>query len=192
MTDPAKVKPLLTAIDGYSGSFIVKSALQLAPLVFVRPGELRQAEWEHIDFEAKEWRYFVTKTKVQHIVPLSRQAIKILTEVQPLTGKGRFVFPSERTPNGSRSMSDMALLAALRRMGFSKEEMTVHGFRAMARTILDEVLSFRPDFIEHQLAHAVRDPNGRAYNRTSHLPERHKMMQTWADYLDNLKNEKTA
>ena len=189
MTEPAKVKPLLIAMDGYSGSFIVKSALQLAPLVFVRPSELRQAEWEHIDFESKEWRYFVTKTKVQHIVPLSKQAVKILLDIQPLTGKGRFVFPSERTPNGSRAMSDMALLAALRRMGFSKEEMTVHGFRAMARTILDEVLNFRPDFIEHQLAHSVRDPNGRAYNRTSHLAERHKMMQAWADYLDNLKTQ---
>jgi integrase len=163
--------------------------LQLAPLVFVRPGELRQAEWEHINFETREWWYFVNKTKVQHIVPLSKQAVKILTDLQPLTGKGRFAFPSERTPNGSRAMSDMALLAALRRMGFSKEEMTVHGFRAMARTILDEILGFRPDFIEHQLAHAVRDPNGRAYNRTSHLAERHKMMQTWADYLDSLKNE---
>jgi integrase len=189
MTDPAKVKPLLRAIDVYSGGFVVKSALQLAPLVFVRPSELRQAEWEHIDLEAKEWRYLVTKTKTPHIVPLSQQAIAIFTNLKPLTGHGRFVFPSERTPNGSRAMSDVALLAALRRMGFSKEEMSVHGFRAMARTILDEVLGFRPDFIEHQLAHAVRDPNGRAYNRTSHLAERHKMMQAWADYLDKLKNE---
>ncbi|MFI3188970.1 MAG: integrase, partial [Methylococcales bacterium] len=113
--------------------------------------------------------------------------IEILTKLHELTGKGRFVFPSARTPNGSRAMSDMALLAGLRRMGFDKSEMSVHGFRAMARTILDEVLGFRPDFIEHQLAHAVRDPNGRAYNRTSHLPERHKMMQDWADYLDKLK-----
>jgi integrase len=189
MTEPAKVKDLLRAIDVYSGGFVVKSALQLAPLVFVRPSELRQAEWEHIDLEAKEWRYLVTKTKTPHIVPLSQQAIAIFTNLKPLTGHGRFVFPSERTPNGSRAMSDVALLAALRRMGFSKEEMSVHGFRAMARTILDEVLGFRPDFIEHQLAHAVRDPNGRAYNRTSHLAERHKMMQAWADYLDKLKNE---
>ena len=189
MTEPAKVKELLKSIDVYSGGFVVKSALQLAPLVFVRPSELRQAEWEHIDLEAKEWRYLVTKTKTPHIVPLSQQAIEIFTQLKPLTGHGRFVFPSERTPNGSRAMSDVALLAALRRMGFSKEEMSVHGFRAMARTILDEVLGFRPDFIEHQLAHAVRDPNGRAYNRTSHLAERHKMMQAWADYLDKLKNE---
>ncbi len=187
MTDPQQVAPLLRAIDVYSGSFVVKSALQLAPLVFVRPNELRQAEWSHIDLEAKEWRYLVTKTNTQHIVSLSRQAIEILTNLKPLTGNGRFVFPSARTPNGSRAMSDVALLAALRRMGFDKSEMSIHGFRAMARTILDEVLGFRPDFIEHQLAHAVRDPNGRAYNRTAHLPERRKMMQEWADYLDSLK-----
>ncbi|MEQ1739185.1 MAG: integrase arm-type DNA-binding domain-containing protein [Methyloglobulus sp.] len=187
MTDPRQVAPLLRAIGEYIGSPIVKSALQLAPLVFVRPGELRAAKWEHIDLEAKEWRYFVTKTEVEHIVPLSRQAVEILTNLHPLTGHGRFVFPSARTPNGSRAMSDVALLAALRRMGFSKDEMTVHGFRAVARTILDEVLGVRVDFIEHQLAHAVKDPNGRAYNRTAHLPERHRMMQQWADYLDGLK-----
>jgi integrase len=187
MTEPQKIAPLLRAIDTYTGSFIVKSALQLAPLVFVRPGELRHAEWEHIDFEINEWRYLVTKTQTQHIVPLSIQAIEILASLKPLTGNGRFVFPSARTPNGSRAMSDVALLAALRRMGFDKTEMTVHGFRAIARTILDEVLGFRPDFIEHQLAHAVKDTNGRAYNRTAHLLERHKMMQQWADYLDSLK-----
>ncbi|UOA08579.1 integrase arm-type DNA-binding domain-containing protein [Methylobacter sp. S3L5C] len=188
ITDPKEAALLLRAIDDYTGSFIVKSALQLAPLVFVRPGELRRAEWEHVDLDAKEWRYLVTKTQTPHIVPLSKQAIEILTNLRPLTGNGRFVFPSARTPNGSRAMSDVALLAALRRMGFDKTEMTVHGFRAMARTILDEVLGFRPDFIEHQLAHAVRDANGRSYNRTSHLPERHKMMQSWSDYLDGLKN----
>jgi integrase len=188
VTDPKQVGELLRAIDGYTGSFVVKSALQLAPLIFVRPGELRQAEWGHIDLDAKEWRYLVTKTDTQHIVPLSKQAIEILTSLYPLTGNGRYIFPSARTPNGSRAMSDVALLAALRRMGIGKDEMTVHGFRALARTILDEVLGFRPDFIEHQLAHAVRDANGRAYNRTAHLPERRKMMQSWADYLDVLKN----
>jgi integrase len=187
MTDTKQIAPLLRAIDGYSGSYIVKSALQLAPLVFVRPGELRHAEWQHIDLEAKEWRYLVTKTQTQHIVPLSKQAVDILEAIKPLTGNGRYVFPSARTPNGSRAMSDVALLAALRRMGFDKTEMTVHGFRAIARTVLDEVLGFRPDYIEHQLAHAVRDPNGRAYNRTAHLKERHAMMQAWADYLDGLK-----
>lgn len=188
MTDPKQAATLLRSIDEYTGSFIVKSALQLAPLVFVRPGELRQAEWDHIDFDAKEWRYLVTKTQTQHIVPLSEQAVEILNTLQPLTGSGRFVFPSARTPNGSRAMSDVALLAALRRMGFDKTEMTVHGFRAMARTILDEVLGHRVDLIEHQLAHAVKDANGRAYNRTAHLPARHKMMQEWSDYLDSLKN----
>ena len=188
VTEPKQAAELLRAIDGYTGSFVVKSALQLAPLVFVRPGELRQAEWQHIDLDTKEWRYLVTKTQTPHIVPLSTQSIAILQELKPLTGNGRFVFPSARTPNGSRAMSDVALLAALRRMGISKDEMTVHGFRALARTILDEVLGFRPDFIEHQLAHTVKDPNGRAYNRTAHLPERHKMMQSWADYLDGLKN----
>ena len=187
MTEPDQAAQLLRAIDSYSGTFSVKSALQLAPLVFVRPSELRCAEWEHFDLNTKEWRYLVTKTNTPHIVPLSDQAIAILEAIKPLTGKGRFVFPSARTPNGSRPMSDMALLAALRRMGIDKSEMTIHGFRAMARTILDEVLGFRPDFIEHQLAHAVRDANGRAYNRTSHLPERRKMMQAWSDYLDKLK-----
>jgi integrase len=188
IVDPKAVAPLLQAIDGYNGSFVVKSALQLAPLVFVRPGELRQAEWAHIDLEAKEWHYLVTKTETQHIVPLSTQAVEILTNLKPLTGRGRFVFPSARTPNGSRPLSDVALLAALRRIGYEKTEMTVHGFRAMARTILDERLKFRPDFVEHQLAHAVKDPNGRAYNRTAFLDERHEMMQKWADYLDGLKN----
>ncbi len=187
ITNPKELSGLLRVIDGYAGSIIVKTALQIAPLVFVRPSELRGMEWEHIDFDTKEWRYLVTKTNVHHIVPLANQVIKALENLQPLTGHGRFVFPSERTPDGSRCMSDVALLAALRRMGFSKDEVSMHGFRATARTLLDEVLGFRPDFIEHQLAHAVRDPNGRAYNRTAHLEERRKMMQSWADYLDNLK-----
>ena len=159
-------------------------ALRLAPLVFARPGELRTAEWAQIDFDAAEWRYTVSKTGTEHIVPLSRQAVAILREIQSLTSKGQYVFPSARRPR--RPMSDNAILAAMRRMGIAKDEMSGHGFRATARTILDEVLGFRPDLIEHQLAHAVRDPNGRAYNRTAHLPERHKMMQAWADYLDKL------
>lgn len=185
ITEPKQVGALLRAMDGYTGSQIVRCALRLAPLVFVRPGELRKAEWKDIDMDGAEWRYIVTKTKTPHIVPLSRQAVEILTELQALTGGGRFVFPGART-NG-RPMSDNAILAAMRRMGIDKEEMSGHGFRAMARTILDEVLGFRPDFIEHQLAHAVKDPNGRAYNRTAHLGERRKMMQQWADYLDKLK-----
>lgn len=187
ITEPLEAAKLLRAIDNYSGSFVVKSALQLAPLVFVRPSELYHAEWEHISLETKEWRYLVTKTNTQHIVPLSTQAIEILTNLYPLTGKGRFVFPNERTPNGSRAISDMALLVALRSMGFSKEVMTIHGFRAMARTMIEERLKIEYKFFEHQLAHTVRDANGRAYNRTTHLDDRHNMMQTWADYLDSLK-----
>ena len=153
-------------------------------MLFVRPGELRKAEWANIDLDGAEWRFLVTKTNTDHIVPLSKQALEILRELKPLTGRGRFVFPSARS--GERPMSDNAILAALRRMGIPKDEMSGHGFRAVARTILDEVLGIRPDFIEHQLAHAVRDPNGRAYNRTAHLPERRKMMQQWSDYLDRL------
>jgi integrase len=185
ITEPKQVGALLRAMDGYTGSQVVRCALRLAPLVFVRPGELRKAEWKDIDIDGGEWRYTVTKTNTPHIVPLSRQAVEILAELQALTGRGRFVFPGART-NG-RPMSDNAILAAMRRMGIDKEEMSGHGFRAMARTILDEVLGFRPDFIEHQLAHAVKDPNGRAYNRTAHLAERRTMMQQWADYLDKLR-----
>lgn len=187
ITDPKEVGPLLRAIDGYEGSSVVKWALQLAPLLFVRPGELRNAQWSEIDFEAAEWTIPAERMKMRqsHIVPLSSQAIAILKEAHALTGRGMFVFPGHRSPK--RPMSNNGVLAALRRMGYEKETMTGHGFRAMARTILDEVLQVRPDLIEHQLAHAVRDPNGRAYNRTAHLPERKKMMERWAEYLDGLK-----
>lgn len=188
VTEPAKVAELLRALDDYNGTLVVCCALRLAPLVFVRPTELRHAQWVDIDLDAAEWRYTVSKTKTQHVVPLSTQAVGILRELQPLTSKGRYVFPSARNPKGDRPMSDNAILSAMRRMGIDKDEMSGHGFRAMARTILDEVLGFRADYIEHQLAHAVRDPNGRAYNRTAHLPERKKMMQAWSDYLDGLKN----
>jgi len=187
ITDPKEVAPLLMAIDGYAGSFVVKCALQLAPLLFVRPGELRQAEWSEVDFESAEWTIPAEKMKMRqpHLVPLSIQAIAILKELHALTGRGKFLFPSHRS--SARPMSNNAVNAALRRMGYEKETMTGHGFRAMARTILDEVLAQRPDIVEHQLAHAVKDPLGRAYNRTSHLPERRRMMQLWADYLDGLK-----
>lgn len=185
ITEPKKIGALLRAMEGYEGFQVVRYALRIAPLVFVRPGELRKAEWADIDLEAAEWRYTVTKTNTPHIVPLARQAVEILTDLKALTGQGRYVFPGARS--FSRPMSDNAILAAMRRMGIDKEEMTGHGFRAMARTILDEVLGFRPDIIELQLAHAVRDPNGRAYNRTTHIQERRKMMQQWADYLDKLK-----
>lgn len=186
-TDPKAVAPLLRAIADFTGSFVVKCALQLAPLLFVRPGELRAAEWSEFNFEAAEWNIPAEKMKmkVAHLVPLSRQALQVLNELRPLTGHSRYVFPCHRSP--LRCMSENAVNAGLRRMGFEKSEITGHGFRAMARTILDEVLQVRPDFIEHQLAHAVKDPNGRAYNRTAHLDERKKMMQLWADYLDGLK-----
>ena len=188
ITEPVEVGKLLRAIDDYSGSFVVKCALKIAPLVFVRPGELRHMEWTELDFENAQWNIPAGKMKMKepHLVPLSKQAIEILKELQGLTGTSRYVFPSGRSFD--RALSDNAILAALRRMGYEKDEMSGHGFRAMARTILDEVLQIRPDFIEHQLAHAVRDPNGRAYNRTAHLSERRKMMQTWADYLDGLKS----
>ena len=192
LTDPKTIGPLLRVLDGYEGSLIVRCALRLAPLVFVRPGELRRAEWSGIDLDVAEWRFTVSKTDTQHLVPLSRQAIEILRELYPLTGHGRFVFPSGRTPRGERPMSENAVLAALRRLGIGKEEMSGHGFRAMARTLLDEVLGFRPDYIEHQLAHVVRDPLGRAYNRTAHLTQRREMMQAWADYLDRLKDSEKA
>jgi integrase len=186
-TDPKDVAPILRAIDGFTGSFVVKCAMQLAPVVFVRPGELRHAEWAEIDLEAAEWNIPGAKMKMgePHLVPLSRQAVTILKSLHPLTGHAKYVFPCHRSP--LRCMSENSVNAGLRRLGFEKSEITGHGFRAMARTILDEVLQVRPDFIEHQLAHAVRDPNGRAYNRTAHLAERRNMMQVWADYLEGLK-----
>jgi len=195
LTHPHELAPLLRAIDDFKGSFVVKCALQLAPLVFVRPGELRHAEWAEIDFDSAEWNIPIEKMKLStrekakrkgdfHCVPLSRQAIAILKAIQPLTGRSRYVFPGARSY--LRPMSEAALTAAIHRMGYHGE-MTWHGFRAVARTLIDEVLQIRPDFIEHQLAHAVRDALGRAYNRTSHMAERKKMMQLWADYLDGLK-----
>ena len=187
VTDPKELAPILRMIASYQGSIEVRSALRLLPMLFVRPGELRSMRWEEVDFEKCEWSYVVNKTKTPHIVPLPSQAIEVLKDIHPATGHGTYVFPSARTR--SRPMSDMAINAAMRRMGIdTQNQITGHGFRAVARTILDEVLGFRPDFIEHQLAHAVRDPLGRAYNRTAHLNERKKMMQAWADYLDKLKS----
>ncbi len=163
----------------------MQSALKLAPLFFARPGELRKAEWQQVDLEKCEWRYFVTKTKTEHLVPLSSQAVAILQELYPLTGTRKFVFPG-RDPQ--KPMSEAALNAALRRMGYdTKTEITGHGFRAMARTILHQELGIKPEVIEHQLAHRVPDALGTAYNRAKFLTERRKMMQQWADYLDKLK-----
>jgi integrase len=186
ITDPQELKGLLSAIDNYQGSFVVRCAMQLAPLVSVRPGELRQAEWSEIDFQAEQWNIPAEKMKMKlpHIVPLSLQAITILNEVKQLTGNSKFIFPNGRT--FSKPLSENGITAALTAMGYHGKH-SGHGWRATFRTIGDEVLQFRPDFIEHQLAHAVRDPNGRAYNRTAHLAERRKMMQTWADYLDGLR-----
>ena len=184
-TNPKRLAGILRAMDGYKGTLVVICALRLAPLVFVRPGELRTAGWAAIKLETAQWEYFIKKTKTDHIVPLSRQAMETLRVLKPLTGKSIYVFPGARS--SARPMSNNAVLAALRSMGIEKEEMCGHGFRAVARTIMDEVLKVRVDYIEHQLGHAVRDPNGRAYNRTAFLPERHQMMQQWADYLDQLK-----
>ncbi len=187
LTEPKQVGGLLRAIDDFDGSIVVQSALRLHPLVVVRPGELRHMEWPEVDLEEGTWNIPAGKMKMKtpHIVPLSRQAITILQEIQPLTGGGRYIFPSIRST--AKPISNNTLNAALRRLGYSSEEVTSHGWRATFRTLADEVLQIRPDFIEHQLAHAVKDPLGRAYNRTAHLAERRKMMQAWADYLDGLK-----
>lgn len=187
-TTPDSLKQIIKAIDSYEGSYVVKSALQLLPMFFCRPGELRAAEWSELNVDEAIWEIPASRMKMKqpHIVPLSRQAISILNSLRPLTGNGKYLFPCHRSP--LRCMSDNAYNAALRRMGFTKEEATAHGFRASARTILDEVLHVQVVLIEHQLSHSVRDPLGRAYNRTSHLEERKKMMQTWADYLEMLKS----
>lgn len=185
ITEPAKVAEMLRAFDAFKGTFVVRCALLLAPLLFVRPGELRQAEWLGMDLDKGEWAYVVTKTNTDHIVPLATQAVAILRELHGLTGHGRYVFPG-RDPK--KPMSDAAINAALRRMGYdTKTEITGHGFRAMARTILHEELHQKPEVIEHQLAHVVPDALGTAYNRTKFLKERKAMMQLWADYLDKLK-----
>jgi integrase len=190
ITDPDKAAELLQAIDSYTGSYIVRAALALLPLVFVRPGELRLARWADIDLEKAEWAYTVTKTKTAHIVPLSRQAVELLRGIQPITGSREFVFEGQRA---GRAISDGTLNRALQTLGINtKEEHTAHGFRAMARTMLHERLDFDPAHIEHQLAHSVPDVLGGAYNRTKFLYQRREMMQRWADYLDELKNQQAA
>lgn len=186
LTEPERIGELLRALWAYQGSPVTCAALKLAPMLFVRPGELRQAKWADIDLDAREWRYVTSKTKTAHIVPLATQAAAVLEELWPLTKRSTYVFPGVRSSD--RPMSENTVNAALRNLGFDGETIVGHGFRAMARTVLDEVLEFRPDYIEHQLAHAVRDPLGRAYNRTAHLSERKKMMQSWADYLDTLRD----
>ena len=189
-TEPKEVAGLLRAIDGFKGTITVQCALRLAPLVFVRPSELRMAKWADIDLDTGEWRYLVSKTKTDHLVPLPHQAIEILREIHPLSGHGEYVFMGGHSP--LKPMSESAINAALKRMGYdTKTQITGHGFRAMARTILHERLNIDPHIIEHQLAHKVPDALGAAYNRTKFIEQRKIMMQTWADYLDVLKETAT-
>jgi len=184
ITDPRLIGRLMKDIDNYEGPFIVKCALILSPLLFARPGEIRQMEWKDIDLDAKEWRYFVTKTETEQIVPLSKQAIEVLEDIKRLTGTTRYVFPSLRS--NMRPMSNNTVRLALRAMGYDKETMSAHGFRTTASTLLNEQ-GWSPDAIERQLAHTSRNKVRAAYNRAQYLEERKKMMQVWADYLDSLK-----
>ena len=199
LTNPADVARLMMGIHAYKGSPIVHAALMLSALLFQRPGEIRRMQWSEIDLDTGIWEIPAAKMKMRrpHVVPLSTQALEVLRELQPLTGHAiglkpdapHYVFAGARSR--LRPLSENAVRVGLRTLGFGNDDMTPHGFRAMARTILDEILGFRPDIIEAQLAHEVRDPNGRAYNRTSFLEERKKMMQAWADYLDGLRTGKT-
>ena len=190
VTDPKEIGKLLRMLDAYGASPVVMAALHLAPLWFVRPGELRHARWADIDLDAAEWRFLVSKTQTDLIVPLSRQAVRILRDLHPHTGHQSWVFPGAR--NNGRPMGENTLAVAMRTIGIPKDTMSVHGFRAMARTCLDEQLGVAPHLVEHQLAHQVRDALGRSYNRTTHLPERKKMMQAWANYLDELRSGTTS
>lgn len=185
ITDPSELGKLLVAMDAYTGTPETKAAMLLHPLLFQRPGEIRQMKWEDVDLENAEWRYLVTKTNTPHIVPLCKQALAILKDLYPLTGHGCYVFPSAR--GGSRPLSENGVRTALRTMGYTNEQVTPHGFRATARTLLDEKLGVSVDLIEHQSARTVRDAMGTAYNRTKHLEARKEMMQQWGDYLDTLR-----
>jgi len=185
LLDEREIGALLRSIDGYLGTPSTCAALRLAPLVFVRPGELRQARWHAVRLDDAEWHFEPSKRGPPLVVPLARQAVTILAEQQQISAGSEYVFPSSRSL--SRPMSNNAVNAALHRMDY-KGLMSGHGFRAMARTVLAERLNYREDIIEQQLAHAVRDPNGRAYNRTTFLPQRREMLQTWADYLDQLRD----
>jgi integrase len=185
-TETKEIAELLRAIDGFTGSFTVQCALRLSPLVFTRPSELRMAKWADIDLEANEWRYLVSKTKTMHLVPLSKQAAKLFTDLKAVSGHGEYVFQNGHDPK--KPMSPAEINAALKRMSYdTQKDITAHGFRAMARTILHERLNIYPYIIEHQLAHKVPDALGAAYNRTKFIEKRTAMMQAWADYLDELK-----
>ena len=187
ITDPKELRQILIRIYDYDGTPEIRAALKFTPMLFQRPGEIRHMEWAEINWEGEYWEIPADKMKMRsaHIVPLPKQAMVILRELEPITGRNPYVMPSAR--RGGRPMSENGVRTALRAMGYSNDQVTPHGFRATARTILDEVLGFRVDYIEQQLAHAVKDTNGRAYNRTKHLPERARMMQAWADYLDELR-----
>ena len=188
--DPLELGKLLVKIDNYGaykGYYAVRCALRIMPYLFVRSKELITAKWADIDFEKCEWRYTVSKTKTPHIVPLAPQVMSIMEKLHAETGNGEFLFPGIR--NHEKPICEVTLVNALRNLGYSSQEMTIHGFRATARTLLDEVLRERYDLIEHQLAHTVRDPNGRAYNRTQYLDDRKAMMIRWANYLDSLKEK---
>lgn len=187
ITEPEALGRLLCKIDDCSCSPTLKNGLRMMPYVFVRPNELRYAKWEDINWETAEWRYTARKTNTPHIVPLAPQVMAILREQKAVAGEGALIFPSQHDKTKPAGATSMNLV--LRRMGIHYSEMTIHGFRATARTLLDEVLGERYEYIEHQLAHSVRDPNGRAYNRTEHLAERKRMMIRWANYLDDLKKQ---
>ena len=183
--DPKLVAQLLRDISNYQGTYVVQSAFKLSPYLFQRPGEIRQMLWEDIDLEAREWRPYVSKTDFHHIVPLPLQAIAILEAIKPLTGTDKYVFPSSRS-NG-RPMSENTIMTALKSLGYGSDVMTAHGFRTTASTLLNEQ-GWSPDAIERQLSHSPRDQVRAAYNRAQYLDERRRMMQSWADYLDELKS----
>ena len=191
VTDPKETGKLLLMIESYRASPAVMAALKLAPLWFVRPGELRRAKWADMKLDASEpqWEFLATKTRTPHIVPLARQAVEILRALRPVTGHQEWVFPGQR--HNGRVMSENTLAVAMRTIGIPKEKMSVHGWRAAAMTLLDEQLHFPPNLVKHQLAHRVADALGRAYNRTTHLTERRRMMQDWANWLDELRGDAT-
>ncbi|MBX2848073.1 MAG: site-specific integrase [Acidiferrobacterales bacterium] len=189
ITIESELAPLINDIKHYKGSLITRTALQILPYIFIRSGELRHAEWQEIDFDKAIWTIpshrMKVKTGIDHIVPLSTQVLSLFEELKPLTHPAsKYVFHGGRSVK--KPMSENAVLAALRGLGYNKDQVTPHGFRATARTLLDEVLGYPPHIIEHQLAHSVKDSNGRAYNRTTHIDQRIEMMQAWADYLDRL------
>lgn len=190
ITDPKELGKLMAAIENRSGSFVVTQAMKCQALWLCRPGELRKMEWRHVNWDEKRIEFISSKTKQEHIIPLARQSIEILQQLRNVSNSSRYIFPSAR--GGSRSMCENAVNQGIRDLGYTNEQMTAHGFRATARTILDEVLNYRIEWVEQQLAHEVRDANGRSYNRTKHLKQRHEMMQHWADYLDQLRTQAEA